>query len=300
MIKRPQKAPSKSITNEELEKLTYPVLGSFKLDGFRCVTDNAAYTNSMKLIKNKHIQSILSLPEYASLDGELIVGAPNDPNAFNNTTGPLRRFEGEPNFKFYVFDIHSWNAPYKERYKALKNCPTFTNIVEVVEQYELNSPQEVIAFEAWCVEQGYEGAMIRNPNALYKEGRCTLKEQNIFKRKPLLDDEAVIVGFSEQMENQNEEFTNELGNSTRSSHQENKVGKGTLGSFTLRSKLWEETFDCGTGLGLTDALRQEIWNNRDAYIGKTVVYKYQAHGSLDKPRQPIFKGFRAEEDLSED
>lgn len=43
MISKPQKAPSKQITNEQLEDLAYDKFGSFKLDGYRCTTHNGAY-----------------------------------------------------------------------------------------------------------------------------------------------------------------------------------------------------------------------------------------------------------------
>ena len=164
---------------------------------------------------------------------------------------------------------------------------------------ELYSPEDVINYEAWCVDQGFEGAMIRSMTGKYKEGRCTLKEMNIFKRKPVLDDEAEIIGFEEQMENQNEAFENELGLQTRSTHAENKVGKNTLGAFIVKSKLWKEPFRIGTGIGLTDDLRKEIWSMQDEYKGMIFTYKYQAHGSIDAPRQPIFKGWRDLSDLTE-
>lgn len=299
MISKPQKAPSKSITNEQLSTLPFPVYASPKIDGFRCVTYNAAYTSSMKLIQNKHIQSILSSPKYAGLDGELIVGLPNDPNVFNNTTGPVRRLEGEPDFCFYVFDAFTCGQlPYKERYDLLNmGCPHLSH-VKVVPQIEMYSPQDVLNYEAWCVDQGFEGAMIRSMTGKYKEGRCTLKEMNIFKRKPVLDDEAEIIGFEEQMENQNEAFENELGLQTRSTHAENKVGKNTLGAFIVKSKLWKEPFRIGTGIGLTDDLRKEIWSMQEEYKGMIFTYKYQSHGSIDLPRQPIFKGFRDKSDLT--
>jgi len=176
MIKKPMKAPSKSITDEELYMLQYPILGSHKLDGFRCVTNNAAFTSSMKLIQNRHVQSILSQPEYSGHDGEIIVGEPNDLNAFANTTGAVRRFDGEPNFKYYVFDKWDIKSPYSERLKQLKSH----GVMEVIKQEILYSPEDVIQYTNWCTEQGYEGAMIRSMDGVYKEGRCTLRELNIF------------------------------------------------------------------------------------------------------------------------
>ena len=55
------------------------------------------------------------------------------------------------------------------------------------------------------------------------------------------------------------------------------------------------TFEVGTGF--SSDLRREIWNNRESYLGKLVTYKFMEHGSKDRPRHPVFKGFRDERDL---
>jgi len=269
-IKKPQKAPSESITDEELAGVLRNnnfVLGSPKLDGFRCTCNGAAYASSMKLIQNDYIQSILSNPAYSGLDGELLVGQPDDPNAFENTSGAVRRKAGKPDFKLYVYD--SFLEPtkrYDKRIEHLREVCKSLPFAVFVNQSKLLSVMSVIQFENSMVQQGYEGAMIRLPHAPYKEGRCTLREENIFKRKPFDDDECVILGFEEQMQNNNEKTTNELGNSTRSSHKANKTGKGTLGKFLVRSDSWGADFAIATGLGLDDVLRQKIWDNQDAYL----------------------------------
>jgi len=304
MILRPMKAPSVSITDEQLKSLTYPVYGSPKLDGFRALTRNGkVLTSSLKELPNAYVQSILSDPLLDGLDGELIVGSPYsehpEDNVFNRTSGPLRRSYGEPDFTFYVFDYTpASDLPYHKRLDFLS--PRFHPHVVVISQCILSCPEAVLYYEAEMLEAGYEGIMLRSPSAPYKFGRCTAKEAYIFKRKPCEDVEAVIIGFEEQEENLNEKVTSELGVSKRSSHKENKRGKGTLGAFILKSKLWEEPFSCGTGQGLTPQLRQDIWNNREKYLGKIVTVKYQAYGSIDKPRQPIYKGFRDKWDMTEE
>jgi DNA ligase-1 len=298
MITRPQKAPSKPITDEQLELLSYPVLGSVKLDGYRCTTENGAFTSSMKPVTNRYIQNILSDPIYNGLDGELIVGPANDPNVFNNTTGPVRRAEGKPDFTFYLFDhLDRLQQPYKIRHALLHNVRSLPHIM-VLTQRHLRSPKDVIAFDQWCVDQGFEGAMIRSTDGKYKQGRCTLRELNIFKRKPVADDECEIIGFEEQLENNNETYINELGLTVRSSHKENKTGKGTLGALVVKSKLWDEPFRIGTGVGLNDKLRKYMWENQSDFLGTIWVYKYQKYGSINAPRQPILKGCRDGKDIT--
>jgi DNA ligase-1 len=296
MIKRCQKAPSHPITDEELNQLIYPVVGSVKLDGYRCTCNNGAYTSSMKKVTNDHIQSILSDPIYNGLDGELIVGPANDPNVFNNTTGPVRRKAGTPDFTYYVFDLTNVDAPYHTRL-AMLNQLSLPHVI-VLKQELLYNPQEVIAYEQWAVEQGFEGIMVRSLDGKYKQGRCTLKEQNIFKRKPVADDECICIGFEEQQENQNETFTNEMGLTVRSGHKENKVGKGTLGAMIMKSSLWPEPFRIGTGIGWTDEFRKKVWDCQDDYLNSVWNYKYQKYGSMDAPRQPIAKGQRDLNDMT--
>jgi DNA ligase-1 len=169
--------------------------------------------------------------------------------------------------------------------------------IVVVEQTPIQNFEELLLFEKMVVNKGYEGAMIRSFDGVYKEGRTTLREQNIFKRKPVSDAEALVVGFNEQMKNNNEKTLNELGKNVRSSHKENKTPAGTLGSFILKCDLWDEPFHCGSGM--TDGLKQDIWDHKDEYMGLTVVFKYQAYGSREAPRQPIFKGFRDQDDMVE-
>lgn len=139
--------------------------------------------------------------------------------------------------------------------------------------------------------------MIRSPQGIYKHGKCTPKEGHIIKYKVFEDTEATIMGFVEETQNNNEAVTNALGHTERSSHKENKVGKGRLGSFIVQSKEWSKPY--GVGSGLDDATRREVWNNQDAYIGKLIKFKYMPYGSSEAPRHPVFLGFRSELDLGE-
>jgi DNA ligase-1 len=291
------KAPSDPITDQQLASLHYPLVGSPKYDGIRALcTGFSVLSSSLKPLGNQYIQKCLSHPDYAGLDGELIVGSPTAMDktgmstVFNTTTGAVRRADGKPDFKFYVFDDFEFgHMSYQRRWLDVMKDIDLPHVI-VAEQRILTCRQDVLDYEAELVELGYEGMMPRSISAKYKEGRATLKEALIFKRKPVLDDEAQVIGFVEAMENQNEQTTNNLGVSTRSSHKENLVPKGTLGAFIMKSKRWKEPFNCGTGVGLTADLRQYIWDHQDEFMSSWWAYKYQGYGSIDKPRQPILKG----------
>lgn len=300
IIRKPQKAPTNPVPDivlrQQMAKFG-PVVGSPKLDGFRCLIQHGPKTSSLKLFPNKFLNKELTNPLYEGLDGELVIGNPTDPDVFNRTTGALRRIEGEPDFSYYVFD--DFNYPglfYLERCEHLCTRlgidaynPTSGRII-LLEAEWLSTFEEVIEYESRCVELGYEGAMVRFPKKSYKFGRTTELEAIIHKRKSFVDAEAVIVGVEEEMLNTNEKFKDAMGHSKRSSHKENKIPKGTLGAFILKSDLWDETFNCGNMKGVTNEMRKNMWDNRDELIGKTVTFKYQPHGTIEKPRLPTLKG----------
>jgi len=300
------KGPSESITDEQLEILIREygfVWASAKLDGFRCVCDNGqAKTSSMKPIKNKYTQSILSQPEYDGLDGEIVVGNPEDPDAFANTKGAITKIEGEPDFKLYVFDMFlDTNLPYEQRVEGLPKICKALPFAVYIKHIKITSLADFITFENNCVDRGCEGAMINVPGKKYKEGRATFNDPICFKRKPLEDAEAIIVGFEEQMQNNNKKTTNELGHSVRSSHKENKTGKATLGAIILKDdKHWKKTFKLAVLKGVTAEKRKEIWDNRENLLGGIVTYTFQRHGSVDAPRIPKCKDFLRDLDTMTD
>jgi DNA ligase-1 len=299
-IKRVIKAPSDPINNEQLSSLSYPVVGSAKLDGFRCVIDKEPKTSSMKPWPNLFVREELSNPIYDGLDGELIVGSPFMTNStddvFHRTSGPLRQINGKPDFTFFAFD--SWDQgsyTYKERWldRKIENRGRLV----ILEQRLLNTPEEVLAYEAEMLNIGYEGCMIRSLTGRYKENRCNFNDKNIFKRKPFTECEAVITGFIEGMQNLNESHVDEMGRNVRSSHAANKVPKGTLGSWELKSELWVNKFTAAMGEGWNDDMKQDLWNHRQEYIGQIATVKYQKYGSRDAPRIPSVIKIRPRWDL---
>ena len=302
-IKRPMKAPTDPVTDEELSSLTYPLCGSPKLDGFRCLVDRVPLTSSMSQFPNDFTRKTLSAPVFDGLDGELIVGSPfmthKDDDVFHRTSGPLRRKSGEPDFKLYAFDDwRNGDRTYNDRWltegKLRRNHPR----IVLLEQRILTCPEDVTSYEEEMLALGYEGAMIRSLTGTYKEGRCTFAEMNIFKRKPYVEIEAEIVGMEEAMLNTNEQTLDARGLSKRSSAKAGKVPKGTLGKFILRSPLWDKDFPARPGEGFTDDRKLDIWKHRPEYLGLMATVKYQKYGSRKAPRQASVIKIRPEWDLA--
>ena len=271
--------------------LKFPVLASPKLDGVRAIVrDGVVLSRALKPIPNKWVQQRFSHLEH--FDGELIVGASNHPDVLRTTTSGVMRVEGEPDVSFHVFDhVENHARLYTVRYDLLEE-DTEINVF-VVPQHELMNTFELNAFEHEVLAEGYEGVMLRRPDAPYKFGRSTAREGYLLKVKRFHDDEFEIVGFEEEMFNANEATTSELGRTKRSSHKANKIPKGRLGALVL--KYGDTTFNCGTGFN--DAERERIWTERESYLGMLAKIKYFAHGIKDVPKLPSFLGIRDVRDM---
>lgn len=272
----------------DLETLKFPTLASPKLDGIRClIIDGVAMSRSLKPIRNEYVQKVLGKPEYNGLDGELIVGDPWATDCYNVTNSGVMSKDGEPDFCFHVFD--RWDmpdTPYVDRLAAIKveDWP-FISVPQAV----MMSMNDLLHYEDQCLQRGYEGIMIRSGDGKYKYGRSTAKEGILLKLKRFVDAEYKIVGFEERMHNANEATKNALGQTERSTHKENLVGRGDLGALVLETADGLR-FNCGTGF--TDSSRSEIWSNRDRYLGQFAKIKSFLIGVKDLPRFPVFLGMR--------
>lgn len=284
-------------TNADLSKLEYPVYVSPKLDGIRAtVQNNTVYSRNGKPIPNRYVQTLFK--SLNGLDGELVIGNPTDKNVFQKTTSGVMSIDGKPDVYFYVFDNMSHPVEFSTRWNWL--VPHLAILapqqVKIVFQRLVNNEQELLEYEQKVLEKGYEGVILRKPTAKYKHGRSTIKEGALLKLKRFSDAEAEIVGAECLYINTNEATTNALGYTERSTKKEGKVALDTLGAFIVKNK---EGVEFSIGSGFNDEQRKEYWKNRYKLIGKTVKYKYFEVGVKNKPRFPIFLGFRAEGDMDE-
>lgn len=275
----------------DLGKLRYPLLVSPKLDGIRAyVREGVVYSRKNKPIPNKHVQTLFKPYDY--FDGELIVGDPTDPFVYRNTMSGVMSVDGEPDVKYFVFD----HLLYLHEPFALRNGRSLRynrKVTVALEQKLITTYDELLEHEAKILELGYEGLILRDPNAPYKCGRSTVKEGGMLKLKRFSDAEFTVVGFEERLKNNNEATTDETGRTKRSSHKANKSGRGDLGALVLQHN--GDTFTCGTGF--TDAERADIWDNQDKYLGRLAKVKFFAIGAYDKPRHPVFLGWRDKRDV---
>lgn len=285
----------------EDEQIRFPVLATPKLDGIRCLKiKGEVVSRKFKPIQNEHIRKTLKklIPEGA--DGEIMSGT-----NFQECAGDVMRRDGKPEYTYHWFDwVYRGNTdePYARRIMRMVDkiqAGKFSDPrVKPVIPKLITSMEQLARYEAQCLEDGYEGVMIRSPEGIYKCGRSRVSDHILLKIKRFADSEGVLTGFVEMMHNQNEAKKDAFGRTERSSSKDGKVPAGTLGKLLVADDKFEDhIIELGTGKGMTHELRQEIWDNRDEYLGKLVKYKYQKQGMKDKPRFPIFLGFRHEDDL---
>jgi len=290
------KRPMLAATANDLDKLKFPVIASPKLDGFRCIMlSGKALSRSFKQIANVYTREYMESRFPDNLDGELILPG----KSFNDISSELRKFEGEPDFEFHVFDYIDLNEQFVDRLKIAEEVVVHTEDprIKIVPSKLINNVKELLQYEEKCLDEGHEGVMIRSLDGLYKEGRSTERQGWLLKLKRFKDSEAEILGFEEQMHNNNAKKTNEIGLSSRSTSKENMIPADTLGKFLVKDIYSGIEFAIGSGEGLTAGLRKEIWYNQSKYLGEIVKYKYQLIGMEERPRIPIWLGFRPREDM---
>ena len=279
-----------------LKTLQYPCLASPKYDGFRCVIDGLGnpVSRNLKPIANIYTNGKLKELSLPKFDGELLTYTNDKVDDFDTVQSKLTTRSGMPDFRYMVFDQYMiMEEPYINRLSKLEmyfQHNKFKN-VRLVAQQPVNCEEDLLEYEAKCLEQGWEGVMVRNIDGKYKMGRSTTREGILLKLKRFFDAEAVIKEAYEFQHNANVLVAQELG-FKRQTLKENMVGMDKLGGWTVT---WGDVeFDIG--VGLNESQRNEYWKG-DRCVGKTIKFKYQSIGASGKPRFPVFLGFRTDADL---
>jgi DNA ligase-1 len=288
----------------DFNTLSYPLLASTKLDGVRCMAqDGRIVSRTLKPITNKFLQERFKVLPHG-VDGELVQGLKQDNETFKRTSRIVAKADRPLDFfgdtvRLRVFDKFSADLSFLARLgRAIEACKGHEFAVPVPHEVIANV-SDLEAFEAQSLESGYEGVMLRSIDGPYKQGRATLNQGWLLKVKRFADAEATVLAAYEEQENQNEEFTNELGRTARSSCKAGLVGKSQLGGFHcvgLNGQYAGVAFDVSSS-AIDHDERKALWAERDAQAGKVLTYKFFPKGSDEKPRHPIFKSFRSMDDM---
>lgn len=279
----------------DANKQEFPVLASAKLDGVRCIIiDGVAMSRSLKPIPNAYVQKMIGKAKFNGLDGELMVGFVGGKDVYRNTVSAVMSEDGTPNFTFWVFDTYLRPHGYQDRLEYVKKFDG-DGAIKVLPHTLIKDMDALDRFEARQLERGLEGVILRSPHGSYKCGRSSTNEGILLKLKRYEDSEATILDVEELLSNQNDAMTNALGHTERSSHKANMKPMGTLGALNVRDLKSKVEFSIGTGFDA--ATRAQLWKDRKSIVGRLVKYKYFASGSKDKPRFPVFLGFRDKRDM---
>lgn len=264
------------------DDLTLPVLVTPKIDGIRALmVGGKLVSRTLKPIPNRAVCKALEaiLPEGA--DGELVYG-----DTFQSSTSAVMTHtfvpEKEDTFTFYWFDFVKDlpEKPYEQRIEdMIRFCSKVrmeNDVVEVIPLYPqtISAIDDLDAYEADVLDDGFEGVMLRKPGGKYKFGRSTAKEGLLLKLKRFEDDEAVVLGVEELR---------------RTDGEDNKVPGGVLGALVCETG---DKVQFKIGTGFSAELRKDLWRQKKELVGKLVKYKYLRVGVKTAPRHPVFLGFR--------
>lgn len=279
-------------------KATYPYLATPKVDGIRfLMVDGVALSRTFKPIRNAHVQALLAAHLPDGVDGELTAG-----DTFQSSTSAIMAAKGQPDFHAWLFDYVPAGAEtipaYADRVAALAEVVAGVDLpfrcTALTDTRRVECEADVRAAAADYVAHGFEGAMLRSPGGTYKFGRATVKENILLKVKAFRDAEATVIGFVEKLHNTNAAERDAFNRAKRSHRKEGMAGADTAGALLVK-RADGVTFKIGSGLN--DELRAAIWADQPAYMGRVVKYKFFDVGVKDKPRHPVFLGFRDADDM---
>ena len=248
-------------------KAIYPCYGSIKLDGIRADYHKGTFTTrSGHTVSNLgHIAEYLnSLGEFTKWDGELIV-----PDRDFDTGSGIIRSEGNKMAVHYaVFDMPglpfiSLRSRYGLLSSKLEKYHPIATITPASYLYhkELHNEEQVFIFYNQCLAYGFEGVMIKNPNAYYTAGR----DFNWMKLKKNFEAEYEIVDFYE--------------------------GKGKYAGVLGGVIIDIDGKHVRVGGGFTDIGRIAMWRDH-SFLGRFATVTAMEKTKSGSLRHPIYKSIR--------
>jgi len=269
-------------------KIKFPARVQRKYNGLRCMANWRNQSIFLMSRGNKqynvhHIEEELAkiLPTKDALDGELY----NSNLSLQKINSLVKKWKPEEStiIEYHVYDypyINGKSLVQSKRLAALKKLKEKfkgTHIV-YVESYEVNSWEEIEAYEKQFVKEGYEGAIVRDLNGTYEFGN---RSNALLKVKTFKDDEFEVVGYDIEKSNIN---GNEIEAVVWICKNKFKSPDGTYKNFEVRPK--------GTFID-----RAEQLADVQSYIGKKLTVKYFELTPDNIPFHGTGMHFRLDEDL---
>ena len=276
--------------NKPFEKFG-TMLGQWKIDGLRCIIGaeknnidlfnpvtltyhsriGEDWTNKMcwmnEIILPRLSKELLNMmvEEGACLDGELYLPgySVNDINSFVKNT----QLEQHYKLQYWCYDIccenmsavardifrkrsfYKWTAEYDSKERHLNNKEQFL----CLPTYESLNMQSAIYQRNAFISLGFEGLILRNPNAEYQFGK---RNQAMFKFKKVDDGKFIIVDIT-------------------SEHK-----RSDLPLFVCRNDINDELFECS--INKPQDVQREILIHKDKYMGKYMQVEFRARSGVNQ------------------
>lgn len=255
---------------KESKKIKFPALMQPKFDGIRCI---AIVKDGKCTLWSRTRKAIHSVPHIVAaieehvkgdviLDGELYNHMYK--NDFEKIVSAVRKDEPSEESKlvhYHIYDIIN-DQPMNQRVATLASTVPFQLPLVPVQTVTVVDGGDLEFFFAMR-KAGYEGAMIRNMNALYVPKRS----MDLQKLKEFHEDEFKIVGIEE--------------------------GKGKLqghvGAFNCVTK---EGVDFKAKLEGDTGYLKKCFEDHSLWQGKQMTVVYQGFGINRRPRFPVAKAIR--------
>jgi DNA ligase-1 len=302
-----------------LEQVKFPCWVQPKIDGVRALNTTGRLTGrSLDEFKGFGISDYFSQPHFRYFDGEMILG--NKPNCTERlcsaTTGAMGRFKGiseMPDVHWWVFDdLTNPSLPYSHRYFDLQAriLKLGDPRIHLVMYFDLHGQDSLNQYIRLFADDGYEGTIIRNPDAPFKPGRATKSGQELWRVKPWADAEILVTGITEGNKNANEAKKNSLGRTERSSSAAGLIPNGQVGSIQgilladfhdpITGKLlFPKGLEITVGSGeMSVAEATHYFLHPEEIVNQIVKFKHMTHGVKDQPRFPTYVSHRLREDMS--
>jgi DNA ligase-1 len=295
---RPMLCPNEVV---KIEDMKFPLRVSMKLDGCRILfKDGQMYSRALKQFPNVRLHERfdelkkLSLSHNIILDGELLAKS----LTFNELSGITRQLDKvlPEDLYFYCFDIvqgEDYDMQFSKRLEYFNYLPGFKYMREIPQTW-VKSPEEIEPLYKEALDWGCDGLILRDPQGRYKCGRATVKEGLAYKLKPFQTFDAVIYDVIQATEVREGavKTINELGRSTTSKKKDDRILINKASAFVVKY----EGLDLKVTIAMTDAEKEEIWKNKESYIGRWVEFKGLLVGAKDLPRHPTTLRLRTDKD----
>ncbi len=287
----PMKAKVYDNTNNKLFKKTDYYLGQWKINGLRCFitakynTGNmfkpiklcfqsceGTYWNSLENLEDYLLNTInkdllnYMLEEHYALDGEIYLPG--------HTVNEINHFVKDPYCKenkllqFWCYDLAIENTIQRTRNDILLNS-LYNYLIDFNDKYDhLNNKDRLIVLPSYCINNGYEatkyrnnfinlgfeGLILRNPDAEYQYGKRNL---SMIKYKKSTDGKFTIIDIYPE-----------------------GIKRSNIPLFLCKNDINDSTFECH--VGGSHAYQESILQNKQNYIGKQMYVEYGERSGVNQ------------------